>query len=242
MQVILIERVAKLGQIGDVVRVRSGFARNYLLPQGKALRATKENKEKFEGMKSELEAKNAERKSGADAVSTKLNGQSFVLVRQAGETGQLYGSVSTRDIAQALTQGGFNVDRQHIVLNAPIKTIGLHTIPVALHPEVEVKIVVNVARSEVEGKRQAAGEDLSVSRSDEEEEKIQARLKAEKFFEKAPEGEDGEEAEPAAEGEQADAKPVRAKATRGQKKAEPATEQADAKSGDKPEKKAKKEK
>jgi large subunit ribosomal protein L9 len=238
MQVILIERVAKLGQIGDVVRVRSGFARNYLLPQGKALRATKENKEKFEGMKSELEAKNLERKSGADAVSSKLNGQSFVLVRQAGETGQLYGSVSTRDIAQALTQGGFTVDRQHIVLNAPIKTIGLHTIPVALHPEVEVKIIVNVARSEEEGKRQAAGEDLSVLRSDEEEEKIQARLKAEKFFEKAPEGEDGE----AAEGGQADAKPVKAKATRGQKKADPATEQADAKSTDKPAKKAKKEK
>jgi large subunit ribosomal protein L9 len=235
MQVILIERVAKLGQIGDVVRVRSGFARNYLLPQGKALRATKENKEKFEGMKAELEAKNLERKSGADTLSSKLNGQSFVLVRQAGETGQLYGSVSTRDIAQALTQGGFTVDRQHIVLNAPIKTIGLHTIPVALHPEVEVKIVVNVARSEEEGKRQAAGEDLSVSRSDEEEEKIQARLKAEKFFEKAP---NGEAEEPAAEGEQADAKPVKAKATRAQKKAEPAAEEAAAK----PAKKAKKEK
>ena len=238
MQVILIERVAKLGQIGDVVRVRSGFARNFLLPQGKALRATKENKEKFESMKAELEAKNNERKSGADGVAKKLNGQSFVLVRQAGETGQLYGSVSTRDIAQALSQGGFNVDRQHIVLNTPIKTIGMHTIPVALHPEVEVKITVNVARSEEEAKRQAAGEDLSVSRSDEEEEKIQARLKAEKFFEKAPEGEGGEEAKPAAEGKQADAKPVKAKATRGQKKAEPATEQADAK----PAKKAKKEK
>jgi large subunit ribosomal protein L9 len=208
------------------------------LPQGKALRATKENKEKFEGMKAELEAKNAERKSGADGVAKKLNGQSFVLVRQAGETGQLYGSVSTRDIAQALSQGGFNVDRQHIVLNTPIKAIGMHTIPVALHPEVEVKITVNVARSEEEAKRQAAGEDLSVARSDEDEEKIQARLKAEKFFEKEPEGEDGEEAQVSAEGEQADAKPVKAKATRGQKKAEPATEQADAK----PAKKAKKEK
>jgi large subunit ribosomal protein L9 len=241
MQVILIERVAKLGQIGDVVRVRSGFARNFLLPQGKALRATKENKEKFEGMKAELEAKNAEKKSGADAISSKLNGQSFVLVRQAGETGQLYGSVSTRDIAQALSQGGFNVDRQHIVLNAPIKTIGLHVLPVELHPEVEVKITVNVARSEEEGKRQAAGEDLSVSRSDEEEEKIQARIKAEKFFEKKPEGEE-EATEASAEDDQADAKPAKTKATRGQKKAEPATEQADAKSDDKPAKKAKKEK
>ncbi len=117
MQVILIERVAKLGQIGDVVRVRSGFARNFLLPQGKALRATKENKEKFEAMKSELVAKNAEKKSGAEGLAHKLNGKSFVLVRQAGETGQLYGSVSARDIAQALSDGGFTVDRQHIVLN-----------------------------------------------------------------------------------------------------------------------------
>lgn len=236
MQVILIERVAKLGQIGDVVRVRSGFARNFLLPQGKALRATKENKEKFEAMKSELVAKNAEKKSGAEGLAHKLNGQSFVLVRQAGETGQLYGSVTARDIAQALTDGGFNVARQHIVLNTPIKGIGLHTLPVELHPEVEVKITVNVARSEEEAKRQAAGEDLTVARSDEEEERAQAKAGAEKFFEKAPEGEASEAA--SSEDEQADAKPVKAKATRGQKKAEPATEQADAK----PAKKAKKEK
>jgi large subunit ribosomal protein L9 len=236
MQVILIERVAKLGQIGDVVRVRSGFARNFLLPQGKALRATKENKEKFEAMKTELVAKNAEKKSGAEGLAHKLNGQSFVLVRQAGETGQLYGSVSARDIAQALSEGGFNVDRQHIVLNAPIKSIGLHPVPVELHPEVEVKITVNVARSEAEAKRQAAGEDLTVARSDEEEKKAQAKAGAEKFFEKAPEGEAVEAA--SSESEQADAKPVKSKATRGQKKAEPASEQADAK----PAKKSKKEK
>jgi large subunit ribosomal protein L9 len=236
MQVILIERVAKLGQIGDVVRVRSGFARNFLLPQGKALRATKENKEKFETMKTELVAKNAEKKSGAEGLAHKLNGQSFVLVRQAGETGQLYGSVTTRDITQALSDGGFTVARQLIVLNTPIKGIGLHTVPVELHPEVEVKITVNVARSEEEAKRQAAGEDLTVARSDKEEERAQAKAGAEKFFEKAPEDETSEAA--SSEDEQADAKPVKAKATRGQKKAEPATEQADAK----PAKKGKKEK
>ena len=187
MQVILIERVAKLGQIGDVVRVRSGYARNFLLPQGKALRATKENKEKFETMKTELVAKNAEKKSGAEGLAHKLNGQSFVLVRQAGETGQLYGSVSTRDIAHALAEAGFNVARQHIVLNTPIKGIGLHSVPVELHPEVEVKITVNVARSEEEAKRQAAGEDLTVTRTEEEEEKAEAKASAEGFFEKAPE-------------------------------------------------------
>jgi large subunit ribosomal protein L9 len=200
MQVILIERVAKLGQIGDVVRVRSGFARNFLLPQGKALRATKENQEKFESMKSELVAKNAERKSGAEGLAHKLNGQSFVLVRQAGETGQLYGSVTARDIAHALEASGFDVARQHIVLNTPIKGIGMHSVPVELHPEVEVKISINVARSEEEAKRQAAGEDLTVTRNDEEEERAQAKLEAEKFFEAAPEGEaDGQDdAKPAA--------------------------------------------
>lgn len=194
MQVILIERIAKLGQIGEVVRVRGGFARNFLLPQGKALRATKENREKFESMKAELIARNDERKSGADAVAAKLNGESFVLVRQAGETGQLYGSVSTRDIAHTLVQNGFDVERQHVVLNHPIKTIGLHVVPIELHPEVEVKITVNVARSEEEGKRQAAGEDLTILRDDEEEEKAQAQIDAQKFFEKEPEAE-GEAAE-----------------------------------------------
>lgn len=200
MQVILIERVAKLGQIGDVVRVRSGFARNFLLPQGKALRATKENKEKFESMKAELVAKNAEKKSGAEGLAHKLNGQSFVLVRQAGETGQLYGSVTARDIVHALEQSGFNVARQHVVLNTPIKGIGMHSVPVELHPEVEVKITVNVARSEEEAKRQAAGEDLSIARSEQEEEKAQAKVEAEKFFEQALEGEAAEkgDAKPAA--------------------------------------------
>ena len=178
MEVILIERVAKLGQIGDVVRVRDGFARNFLLPQGKALRATKQNKEKFESMKSELEAKNSAKKSGATDAGKKLDGQSFVLVRQAGETGQLYGSVSARDISDVIAKGGHKVDRQQIVLNSPIKIIGLHKIPVELHPEVEVNVTVNVARSEDEAVRQARGEDLTVARSDEDEARAEARTKA----------------------------------------------------------------
>ncbi len=251
MEVILIERVAKLGQIGDVVRVRDGFARNFLLPQGKALRATKQNKEKFEGMKVELETKNTAKKSEASESGKKLDGQSFVLVRQAGETGQLYGSVSARDIAEVVAKHGHKVERQQIILNIPIKIIGLHTVAIALHPEVEVKITVNVARSEDEAKRQARGEDLSVARSEQEEAKAEARLAADKIFEKSQEG-------AAAEGEEITEKPkaktkrskandsvehvdpklATAKGTRSQKKTELATEQADAK----PAKKTKKEK
>jgi len=196
MEVILLERIAKLGQIGDVVRVRDGFARNFLLPQGKALRATQDNRAKFETMKAQLEARNLERKSEAEKVGEKLNGQTFVLLRQAGEAGQLYGSVSTRDIAGALTAGGFSVERNQIVLNVPIKTIGLHKVPVELHAEVDVEITVNVARNADEAERQARGEDLTVARTDEEEERAQARVDAGKFFEAPPED--------AAEGEQAE--------------------------------------
>lgn len=198
MDVILLERVAKLGQIGDTVKVKDGFARNFLLPNGKALRATEANKKKFEGMKAQIEAQNLERKNEAEAVSKKLEGKSVVLVRQAGETGQLYGSVSTRDIAEALTRDGFTVERRQIVLNAPIKLIGLHTLPVSLHPEVEVKITVNVARTPDEAERQARGEDLTVSRTDDEEDRAQARVEAEKFFEETPEDLQQEET-PAAE-------------------------------------------
>ena len=187
MEVILLERVAKLGQIGDTVKVKDGFARNFLLPNGKALRATEANKKKFEGMKAQIEAQNLERKQEAEAVAKKVDGKSVVLVRQAGETGQLYGSVSTRDIADALTKDGVSVERRQIVLNAPIKTIGLHVLPVALHPEVEVKITVNVARTPDEAERQARGEDLTVSRTDQEEEQAQAKVDAEKFFEETPE-------------------------------------------------------
>jgi large subunit ribosomal protein L9 len=187
MEVILLERVAKLGQIGDTVKVKDGFARNFLLPNGKALRATEANKKKFEGMKAQIEAQNLERKQEAEAVAKKVDGKSVILVRQAGETGQLYGSVSTRDIAEALTKDGTTVERRQIVLNAPIKTIGLHVLPVQLHPEVEVKITVNVARTPDEAERQARGEDLSVSRTDDEEARAEARVEAGKFFEETPE-------------------------------------------------------
>lgn len=170
MEVILLERVAKLGQMGETVRVKDGFARNFLLPAGKALRATKANKERFDSMKAQLEARNLELKTEAAKVGDKLNGTEVVLVRQAGETGQLYGSVSTRDIADALTAAGFTVARHQIVLNHPIKTIGLHTVPVTLHPEVEVSVKANVARSAEEAVRQSRGEDLSINRDEDEDE------------------------------------------------------------------------
>jgi large subunit ribosomal protein L9 len=186
MEVILLERVAKLGQIGDTVKVKDGFARNFLLPNGKALRATEANKKKFEGMKAQIQAQNLERKNEAEAVAKKLDGKSVILVRQAGETGQLYGSVSTRDIADALTKDGTTVERRQIVLNAPIKTIGLHVLPVQLHPEVEVKITVNVARTPDEAERQARGEDLTVAKTDQEEAQAQAKVDAGKFFEQTP--------------------------------------------------------
>lgn len=197
MEVILLERVAKLGQIGDVVRVRDGFARNFLLPQGKALRATSENRTKFEGMKTQLEARNLELKGEAEGVSKKLDGQSFVLLRQAGEGGQLYGSVSTRDLAMAVADAGFTVDRRQIVLNTPIKSIGLFKVPVQLHAEVEVAITVNVARSADEAERQARGEDLTRARSDEEEERAQAGVEAGKFFERRAKEQEATQGEPA---------------------------------------------
>ena len=160
MEVILLERVPKLGQMGETVRVKDGFARNYLLPKGKALRATSANKAKFEKMKVELEAKNLEMKSEAQKVATKLDGQSFSVIRQAAETGQLYGSVSARDLAAIMLAAGFAVDRSQVGLNAPIKAIGQHKVPVALHPEVEVSITVNVARSADEAERLARGEQI----------------------------------------------------------------------------------
>ncbi|WP_298814461.1 50S ribosomal protein L9 [uncultured Roseibium sp.] len=166
MQVILLERIAKLGQMGDKVRVRDGYARNYLLPQGKALRANKANLERFERERTQLEARNLERKSEAEAVASKLDGESLVMIRSAGETGQLYGSVSTRDIADGLTESGFSVARNQVELRTPIKTIGLHSVLIQLHPEVEVSISVNVARSEDEAVRQAAGEDLTTPEQD----------------------------------------------------------------------------
>lgn len=166
MEVILLERVAKLGQMGEVVKVKDGYARNFLFPKKKALRATEANKQVFEGKRAQLEARNLEMKKEAAAVGEKLNGQSFVLIRSAGESGVLYGSVSTRDLAEIVTAQGFSVNRQQIVLNAPIKTLGLHTVPVHLHPEVDVTITINVARSEEEAERQARGEDVTIRETD----------------------------------------------------------------------------
>lgn len=162
MEVILLERIAKLGQMGDQVRVKDGYARNFLLPSGKALRATQANKKRFESQRIELETRNLELKREAEAVAEKLAGQSFVIIRQAGETGQLYGSVSTRDISDAITAGGFNTSRNQIVLKTPIKSIGMHEVPVHLHAEVEVPITINVARSPQEAERQAKGEAMDV--------------------------------------------------------------------------------
>ena len=162
MQVILLERIGRLGQMGDVVNVKDGFARNFLLPQKKALRATDENRKRFEKDRAQLEARDLELKKEAQAVADKLGGKSFLAIRQAGDTGQLYGSVTTRDIAEVVTAGGFSIDRRQVVLDHPIKTLGFHSTRVALHPEVIVAIKLNVARSQDEAERQARGEDLTV--------------------------------------------------------------------------------
>ena len=179
MEVILLERVANLGQMGEVVRVKDGFARNFLLPRGKALRATQENRTRFETMKVELEARNLELKGDAQKVADKLNGQSLTVLRQAAEGGQLYGSVSPRDIAALASDRGFALSRSQIALNTPIKMIGLHKVPVTLHPEVEVTINVTVARNADEAGRIARGEDVTVLR----EEGAEIEAEAERFFE-----------------------------------------------------------
>jgi large subunit ribosomal protein L9 len=186
MEVILLERVGKLGQMGDVVRVKDGFARNYLLPKGKALRATKENRARFEGMKVELEARNLEQKSEAEKIAQKLDGQSFAVLRQAAEGGQLYGSVSPRDLAALVTEKGFAITRAQIALNTPIKSIGLHKVPISLHPEIEATINVTVARNADEAERIARGEDVTAAREEAEEEAADAAAAAaaaEAFFE-----------------------------------------------------------
>jgi len=162
MQVILLERIRSLGQMGDVVTVKNGYARNFLLPQGKALRATKANAAHFETERAQLETRNLEQKNEAEAVGERLNGNVFVIIRQAGDTGQLYGSVATRDIAEAITEGGFSIDRRQVALSKPIKDLGLHDIHVSLHPEVDVTVSINVARSQEESERQARGEDVTI--------------------------------------------------------------------------------
>jgi large subunit ribosomal protein L9 len=183
MQVILLERIGRLGQMGDVVTVKDGFARNYLLPQGKALRATDANRKRFERERAQLEARDLELKSDAQAVSTKLDGQSFIVIRQAGDTGQLYGSVSTRDIATAISEGGFSIERRQVMLDRPIKTLGLHDVRISLHAEVTPHVMVNVARSPDEAARQARGEDVTRAATEAEEDTEAARLAAQALFE-----------------------------------------------------------
>jgi large subunit ribosomal protein L9 len=192
MEVILLERVPKLGQMGEVVRVKDGYARNFLLPQGKALRATDTNRHRFDGMKVELEARNLAQRSEAEKVGTKLDGHALTVFRQASETGQLYGSVTTRDVATLLSEAGFSVNRNQILLNAPLKVIGIHSVAVSLHPEVEVSITVNVARNADEATRQARGEDVTVRRGGADDDETPA---ADEFFEAADT--DDEAAEPA---------------------------------------------
>jgi large subunit ribosomal protein L9 len=186
MQVILLERVEKLGQMGDVVKVKDGFARNFLLPQKKALRATKDNIAYFETQRSQLEARNLDRKKEAEDVGAKLDGKAFVLLRQAGERGQLYGSVSPRDIADIITKGGFSVDRHQVPLDHAVKSIGLNTISVVLHPEVRVHVKLTVARTEDEAERIARGEDVLAELTPEQEaeqELAAAKAAAETMFE-----------------------------------------------------------
>jgi large subunit ribosomal protein L9 len=219
MEVILLERVAKLGQMGETVRVRDGYARNFLLPQGKALRATDANKAKFETMKVDLQAKSAATKSEAEKIGSKLDGKSFAVMRQASETGQLFGSVSPRDLAILLTENGFEVERNQVWLNAPIKMVGQHKVPVQLHPELEVTITVNVARNADEAERLTRGEDVTVRREAgaEEDEAAAAQAAAQAMFEPAAAETEGEsEAEAPAAEATAEAKPKarRAKAAK----------------------------
>ena len=168
MKVILLERVGKSGHIGDEVTVKDGYARNFLLPQHKALRATEANRKKFEVERASIEKRNAERREAAAGIATGLNGQTVVLIRQAGETGQLYGSVSSRDVADALNAEGFTVARSQVDLADPIKTVGVHSVALHLHAEVAVNVNVNVARSDDEAERQQKGEDLTVQTFDDE--------------------------------------------------------------------------
>jgi large subunit ribosomal protein L9 len=198
MQVVLLERIGRLGQMGDVVRVKDGYARNFLLPKGKALRATKANLAHFETQRAQLEAQNLEQKKEAEAVSKKLDGQSFVALRQASEGGQLYGSVSTRDIADTITEGGFTVGRNQVGLDRPIKTLGQHPVRIILHPEVIVSVSINVARTADEAERLARGENLLSQRDEdaiadaEAREAAQAREAAEDLFDEDAEETDAE--------------------------------------------------
>lgn len=168
MKVILLERVAKLGQMGDVVDVKAGYARNFLLPQNKGLTASQANIASFEALKAQLEVNNLETKKEAEVMAARLDGQKFIVIRQASDAGYLYGSVTTRDAADAATDGGFSVDRKQVILQAPIKDLGLHAVTVRLHPEVDAEIVMNVARSTEEAELQASGKSIQELAAEEE--------------------------------------------------------------------------
>ena len=197
MEVILLERVAKLGQMGEVVRVRDGYARNFLLKRGKALRATDDNRAKFDGMKSELEARNLKAKGEASKVAEKIDGRNIILLRQASEAGQLFGSVTVRDIVVAFEADGVSLSRPQVQLDAPIKTIGKHTITVAVHPEVEVNVTVTVARSQEEAERINRGEDINLRQADQDA-AAEALAAAGEFFDPDAQGGEEEPAAPAA--------------------------------------------
>ena len=177
MQVILLERVESLGTIGEEVKVRDGFARNFLLPQKKALRATDENRKVFEAQRAQIEARNAEAKAAAEKASGKIDGSSYVLIRSAGEAGQLYGSVSSRDVAEEIIKGGAKIERSAVVLDKPIKTIGVYDVRVRLHAEVYASVKVNVARSADEAERQAKGENVIASAAEADRADAEAQFK-----------------------------------------------------------------
>ncbi len=179
MEIILLERIERLGQMGEVVSVKDGFARNYLLPQGKALRANKANRARFEEQRIQLEAHDLERQKDAQSVAEKIDGNKYTIIRQAGEGGQLYGSVTTRDISDLMTEGGASINRNQVILERPIKMLGIHDVRVVLHPEVSIGVSVNVARTQEEAERQARGEDVTDEQLSEEEE----TLAAEEIFE-----------------------------------------------------------
>ena len=204
MQVILLERVAKLGQMGDVVDVKPGYARNYLLLQGKALTASKENIAAFETQKAQLEARNLETRKEAEAMGERLDGQQFIVIRQASDAGSLYGSVTTRDAAEVATAEGFSLDRKQVVIRQPIKELGLHDIEVNLHPEVSVSSALNVARSEEEAELQASGKSIQELAAEEE---AQAEFEIQELFDDigAAQLDELEEAAPRAEDDAADA-------------------------------------
>ncbi len=205
MEVILLERVDRLGQMGDVVSVKPGYARNFLLPRKKALRATRENIASFEGQRNQLEAGNLERRAEAEKIAQSLDGKSAVVIRSAGESGQLYGSVTARNIADAITEAGVTINRNQIVMERPIKTVGLHEMRVSLHPEVDVTVTINVARSAEEAGKQAKSgravtatseeEAEAATRADEEAAAEAAAMAAEAFLEQPPEPEEEPEAE-----------------------------------------------